>query len=665
MKGSNGTAVAVALLITVQVVAQATDHEIVIDWNPLHSTAICGYFMGTRDVPFSDTAGSSWSHLKVRIPLGVVRTESGSGPANPAIVSIAINGVPVGDPVVVSNTAHTCGPYIAYEFAVDSLPGYRPLQQNTFRITSVGGSAGNAGEGALLTFGIEPRRFAFDLLPGMSEKIILHPHPNDSSLSPWQVNTTVDEKPRFRFRGAVMSNTTSPEADVWQRVVDPPDPSPYLPQHAPDDNEDPWKKGVLMPRGCADASCRAVSGQPLQVRSTPGGVVEVELEATDRYAGDNYILEASFDPAFTCATAGLNGANLCARSGQVTAWKRVFIEKRRMLRNGLFLAQDANVGDTFIVTRGSHWRGNRGKYDELSKGEQIVIVHAPQLDRSDLSEGWYSETHTILSVQDLGNGEFRVNLGTKKGKTIIPEPLQHEYRVDSENRAIGDAVSKLGSLFVTADDVFDVSVDLVTGEAFFHSFTENLILPDNTTPGAFVPVPFLETTDQTTLQHLAEKWSSLVNGSLEPNHQLLIIASDNSAGGTGTDAGLTISQVPGKRTSSWVFWETIDQVLSGNNVNTVNKWARKTAAHEIAHQWRTNGLWNPSPHADHCPATTKTWNDPSAYCLLADADPNGSGSVAQRTNGIARFHFLTLPNGSTHSEYLEIRRRPDPFVPNP
>jgi len=35
--------------------------------------------------------------------------------------------------------------------------------------------------------------------------------------------------------------------------------------------------------------------------------VELELEATDRHAGDNYVLEASFDPQFTCATAGANG----------------------------------------------------------------------------------------------------------------------------------------------------------------------------------------------------------------------------------------------------------------------------------------------------------------------------------------------------------------------
>lgn len=178
-----------------------------------------------------------------------------------------------------------------------------------------------------------------------------------------------------------------------------------------------------------------------------------------------------------------------------------------------------------------------------------------------------------------------------------------------------------------------------------------------------MPVPFLETSNQALQQDLAEKWSSVVAGTLEPNHQLLIIASDNNADGNGTDAGWKITRAGTGRTSSWVFWETIDQSLNGNNANTVNTWAKKTAAHEIAHQWQTNRLWDPSPHADHCPEATKAWNDPSVYCLLADYEFSGSGSVAQRTNGIARFHFLTLPGGGTHSEYLEIRRRPDPFVP--
>jgi hypothetical protein len=295
-----------------------------------------------------------------------------------------------------------------------------------------------------------------------------------------------------------------------------------------------------------------------------------------------------------------------------------------------------------------------------------VITHAPQLSRIDLNAGWYYETHTILSVQDLGNDQYRVNLGTQKGKNVTAEPLQHDYKIDGND--IGDGISKIDTLTPGADDYYDASPDLVTGEAFLGAFTENLFLPDSTTPGALVPVPFIETDDEDNLQDLAEKWSSVViNGALLPNHQLLVIGSDLVLKADGNASGLTISQAGPTRTSSYVFRSAIQGQLNGKNAQVNgDRWAMKIAAHEIAHQWQTNGtIWqvvDPTTTEDHCPKTTKVYDDPANYCLLASFDSSTSGSVVQRTNGIARFHLL--PQGSGwHSEYLEIRRRSDPFVP--
>ncbi len=253
-----------------------------------------------------------------------------------------------------------------------------------------------------------------------------------------------------------------------------------------------------------------------------------------------------------------------------------------------------------------------------------------------------------------------MNLGRKQGNQVLVEQLQHDYKWDKADPRIGDGISKIDSLTLGPDDYFDASPALVTGDAFLDAFTENIYLSDTTTAGALVPVPFLETKDEPLLQNPAAKWSSVViNAALLPNHQLLIIAADNTTSGDGTDAGVCISHVPGK-TSSWVFRGTIAQVLPGNNTATEDKWAMKTAAHEIAHQWGTNGMWG---LLDHCPTTTKAYNDPTVYCLLAANDANGAGSVTQRTNGIARFHRLPLPGGGWHSEYLGIRHRSDPFQP--
>ncbi|PYQ30060.1 MAG: hypothetical protein DMF56_10065 [Acidobacteria bacterium] len=83
------------------------------------------------------------------------------------------------------------------------------------------------------------------LVPAMSQKLILHPKPGDTDLSPFQiVSSQPGGKPRFRFRGAVTSNTASPEADVWLRVADPPDTALYVPQaqRVPDDNRDRYAR---------------------------------------------------------------------------------------------------------------------------------------------------------------------------------------------------------------------------------------------------------------------------------------------------------------------------------------------------------------------------------------------------------------------------------------
>jgi hypothetical protein len=263
-------AVMAAVLLSVSAFGQSTTKTILVDWNP-QGGGDCSTFLGTRNTTFLDTAGSNWSSLKIRIPLDLEQHDfnNPTQPGPPSTFSVFINGVPVGDPAFVTNNGQPCGPDITYEFETASLAGYHALGANTFTVTSEGGQAGNAGEPAELIFTTEPRTFAFDLAPSMSQRLLIHKRADDTYPSPWQVETGFSERPRFRFRGGVTAKTGSPEADVWLRVIDPADPSLYLPTHSANDNQDPSPKGVLMPRGCADASCRAPSGQPLQIHASP------------------------------------------------------------------------------------------------------------------------------------------------------------------------------------------------------------------------------------------------------------------------------------------------------------------------------------------------------------------------------------------------------------
>ncbi|MEO8383417.1 MAG: hypothetical protein ABI779_27420 [Acidobacteriota bacterium] len=455
---------------------------------------------------------------------------------------------------------------------------------------------------------------------------------------------------RIRIAGRVTDqNGPMAQQTVYLRLVDPPDVALYVPaaSRLRGDNDDG--------PGALDQTTVTTDGS---------GRFATVLNVTGRAAGDNYQIEATTLPGFAFRQQ-CDATNNCYKSGVLTAWKRMYVEKRRMLRNGMFIAQGANAGATSIVVRGNRYGGNR-PHDRLSRGDQIVLVHAPDLDRSNLAAGWYMESHTILDVtQGRGSNEYIVELGTRlKGGNVSREALLHDYGPDrGRPDDLGDAITGLSGNQITASDTFDASNDLVAGDVFADAFTEYIYLSDGTTPGAKVPVPFIQSFDQPLLQDLADKWSSVVtqnglNRVTAPNHQLLVIGASNNSQGPGTVAGVTISDVLGE-TSSYVFRGTIEEeVRRRGGAANAELWAMKTAAHELAHQWKTNGVWG---RRDHCPPTTTAFDNPAVYCLLSDADP--ARSEAQRSNGIARFHGMLTPTGVFHSEYLEIRRHSDPFTP--
>jgi hypothetical protein len=301
----------------------------------------------------------------------------------------------------------------------------------------------------------------------------------------------------------------------------------------------------------------------------------------------------------------------------------------------------------------------------VSRNDRIVLVHSPDTTRLDLGIGWYTEEHTVLDVQQVsGTDEFIVSLGTRQGQTITPEMLQHDYHPDSFDREVGDAIARLDAQTLSAADYFDAADDLVMNSVFPESFVQYIMLDTISIPGLNVPLPHITTGDQQRLQHLADRWCSVASptpaGSRTlANHQLLLVVDNDAAVyPASTDAGLTISQVPAE-TSSFVFRGTIDDIARNRRANP-EAWAMKTAAHELAHQWDPEKGLGAGVH--HCPKETTVYDNSAIYCLLAEQDIDRS--EAQRANGIARFHLIEIPNTNIwHSEYLEIRQHPDPFLP--
>src|SRR5207302_8372556 len=109
-------------------------------------------------------------------------------------------------------------------------------------------------------------------------------------------------------------------------------------------------------------------------------------------------------------------------------WKRIFVEKHKMLRNGMGITQTASIGADSIQVSENHYFGNQGGHRTIKKGDHIVLVHSPALDRSDVAAGWYVEYHDVADVQSVqGTSEYTVLLGTRQGKNIQPQTLQHSF----------------------------------------------------------------------------------------------------------------------------------------------------------------------------------------------------------------------------------------------
>lgn len=135
-----------------------------------------------------------------------------------------------------------------------------------------------------------------------------------------------------------------PNRTVYFRVVDPPDLAPYADGLWTGfwcDNKDVSttnNHGKLW--DAASSSWKDI----VSVTANEHGVASTILETTDRYAGDNYIVQASYD-----AWSLTNATKALAQTGVITAWKRIYVEKDMMFRQGGILKNDAFQNDTYLT----------------------------------------------------------------------------------------------------------------------------------------------------------------------------------------------------------------------------------------------------------------------------------------------------------------------------
>ena len=620
----------------------------------------CGAYTAAAEtqVPYQDTAGADWTDLKIRMSLSHGTDQQGQPPAIPT-VSVAINGVPIGNAVTVPNRGFCWSdpnlPLQTYEFDTQSVPaGYRPYGTNTFSVYVSGGFAG--GPPAQLTFTTPPATFEFTYSQNQPDvKMLIHKYRDDDGyLSPFQIPTTTAQQPRVSIRGVVKVNGAGASRTVWMRLIDPEDRSQYVGSPHPNDNRDratPRLIGV----SCASAPCSGGFGVPLAIRSDPSGVINLTIEGTDRYAGDNYQVEASLDPNFTCA--GPNAQSACPKSAIVVAWKRVYVEKKSMFRRGAYIVRPVSSGDNFVRVSDS---------SQFAAGQTVQLIHAPRLSRiidyslpipSVPTDFFYSETNIVDRVEPATSTDpARIVFQTPVGFPFGPDPTMAPPTFAFLQDAVGVVTGSLHADFFVTNPAY-------LKDVFNAAFADYADAPQSIT--AF-PNQGLGLSESF-MGLFASKWyenSERLAGTVvrnSSNHRLLIGAGQLLPDVNG---GARLGRTIGAPNPSFVFVDRIERAvtepiqpvrnLSATNVNG------EVTTHELVHQWNVNPNATASGTTEgHC---LQVDYGGSMACLM-HAPFNDPLHNFEYGDGTVRLHYQTLQNGTIDSEYMTIRTAIEPMPP--
>jgi hypothetical protein len=463
--------------------------------------------------------------------------------------------------------------------------------------------------------------FDFDLTPNLPEerrRALMHKYrAEDAYPTVWQQQDRAIE-----IVGTAANASGSPAAGVTVhfRVIDPPDTAPYIPAADRRAGDNQGGAGVLSATfAVTDASGRA--------RTT--------LTITDRFAGDNYQIEASPDPQFSCAPN-------CSRSGIITAWKRVYVEQNRMFRRGTLLLEDIMPGQMEI--RVVDWR----LFPEPPF--RVKLVHAPRV--REIGGEFYEELVEIVdSLPEEQPGH------PNAGRLVTAGPVRNFYF--SADRALGAMRRYLsdGVGLWTDTPADHLTADFSAVANTYHdAFVEYVLLPDHLagTDGSIPRLDFgtLQPADGVEMQRdlFAFKWGRTNNrpgGAVfaQPNHQVVYVA--NRSDRQASLRGLTT-----------VFEGFNDTFLFMSQLSFAQ--SREASVHELAHQWLVN---NEVPRHEpgsggHCNTATRPtadrfiYNRPGQRCTMTSTD-------TVSTDGIIGFHYATIA-GQSDSEYLRIRERVEP-----
>lgn len=179
---------------------------------------------------------------------------------------------------------------------------------------------------------------------------------------------------------------------VTLRLLDPPDLSPYIVgvaggQPAPGAalSHDGDNVGTVAPT-LTGTGITANDDGTYSATSRENGYISAEL-ALDPAArpGDNYRVEGSF-----------TGAPNTATSGVLTAWRRIFFEKRTMFRKGNPIVADAPAGVSHVIVPNLSIVSNGT--EQFAANDEIVLLHAPKHGEPKPDGSFYEEYRKLTAA---------------------------------------------------------------------------------------------------------------------------------------------------------------------------------------------------------------------------------------------------------------------------
>jgi hypothetical protein len=397
---------------------------------------------------------------------------------------------------------------------------------------------------------------------------------------------------------------------------------------------------------------------PASAVSDSTGTVRTTLRITSRYAGDNYRVIASTDPAFPCATN-----SSCAKSGELVAWKRVYIETNRMYKKGGLLTDNVPKGSTRIPVQSLQGLP--------SPPFDIVLLHAWRFEEHQIS--FDEETVTVIdSTRATETDPAKLILCGDPSVADQPpvcnsrSPLSRDYfGVEEVQKTPYEDLADGFGVISGSDDLFDAGNSLAE-DLFAPAFVEYVPLPGKIQGGSGVMPAIRHIANEEVSKRLLDvKWGRtnippvIIGGAVvlraeaRPNHQVQFIAGRltesywrSKQGSTWVAEGLN---------GAWIFRNALDPLGLKDDVR-----AAEAAAHELAHQWVVNANQPDEYGSGHCgiilvPPIARRMFDSSHYCTMT----HGLYDNDQVTDGVVGFHYES--NGVTEdSELIDIREKEEP-----